>query len=195
MQTPARLVAATVLSLTLLATSACGDSGDDEATDSPTSGASSGDGGAGASDASDAPPATGAECAVEDIAVEGEFGVEPTISIPDDCAPPSELLSEDLVVGSGPAAEAGSNVEANYHLVTWSDRQVLDSSFARGAPFTVENLGQAMVIDGWNQGLIGIQKGTRRLLVVPPDLGYGQGGQGVQPNETLVFVIDAVSIS
>lgn len=194
MQTPARLVAAAVLSLTLLAASACGDSGDDEATDTPTAGASSSDDGA-PDTSSDAPPATGAECAVEDIAVEGEFGAEPTISIPDDCAPPSTLLSEDLVVGSGPAAEAGSNVEANYHLVTWSDRQVLDSSFARGAPFTVENLGQAMVIDGWNQGLMGIQKGTRRLLIVPPDLGYGQGGQGVQPNETLVFVIDAVSIS
>lgn len=192
MQTPARLVAAAVLSLTLLATSACGDSGDDEAADPQSPSVSSSDG---ATDSSEAPPATGAECTVEDISVEGEFGAEPTIGIPDDCSPPSTLLSEDLVTGSGPAAEAGSNVEANYHLVTWSDRQVLDSSFARGAPFTVENLGQAMVIDGWNQGLIGIQKGTRRLLVVPPDLGYGQGGQGVQPNETLVFVIDAVSIS
>ena len=36
--------------------------------------------------------------------------------------------------------------------------------------------------------------GTRRLLIIPPDLGYGQGGNGIQPNETLVFVTDAVSV-
>ncbi|WP_341351072.1 FKBP-type peptidyl-prolyl cis-trans isomerase [Nocardioides convexus] len=70
----------------------------------------------------------------------------------------------------------------------WTD------SFDRGQTFTVEPLGQAQVIAGWNQGLVGMQKGTRRLLVVPPDLGYGEGGQGVAPNETLVFVIDAVNV-
>ena len=99
------------------------------------------------------------------------------------------------MAGDGPAAEAGGTVETNYHLVTWSDGEVLDSSFERGETFPLENLGQAPVIDGWNQGLIGIEEGARRLLVVPPDLGYGQGGNGIKPDETLVFVIDAVSVS
>lgn len=182
MQTRVRLAAAALLSLSVLATSACGDDGEEKAADTSSS----------TPTGSSAPTA---ECTVDDITVEGDFGSAPTITIPDDCAPPSTLLSKDLVTGSGPAAKAGDTVETNYHLVTWSDKQVLDSSFERGETFPLENLGNAPVIDGWNQGLIGVQKGTRRLLVVPPDLGYGQGGNGVAPNETLVFVVDAVSIS
>ncbi|AIY18543.1 FKBP-type peptidyl-prolyl cis-trans isomerase [Pimelobacter simplex] len=184
MQTRARLVAAALVSLSVLATSACGDSGDDKASDTSS-----------ASPSDDAPAAAGEECTVDDIEVEGEFGAKPTITVPDDCTAPTTLLSKDLVTGTGPEAKAGDTVETNYHLVTWSNKQVLDSSFDRGQTFPLENLGSAPVIDGWNQGLIGVQKGTRRLLVVPPDLGYGQGGNGVAPNETLVFVVDAVSIS
>ncbi|WP_436699534.1 FKBP-type peptidyl-prolyl cis-trans isomerase [Nocardioides sp. BYT-33-1] len=194
MQTPARLVAAVVVSLSVLATSACGDSGEDKASDA-SSAATTSDGATTDGATSDAPAPSGEECAIDDITVEGAFGSTPTITVPDDCTPPVELLSKDLVTGSGPAAEAGDTVETNYHLVTWSNKQVLDSSFERGQTFPLEDLGNAPVIDGWNQGLIGIQEGTRRLLVIPPDLGYGQGGQGVEPNETLVFVVDAVSVS
>lgn len=181
MRTPVRLVAAAVLSLSVLATSACSDSGDEKAEDSTSSNSP---------DAS-----TGGECTADDIEVTGDFGATPTITIPDDCTPPATLLTKDLVTGSGPAAKEGDSVETNYHLMTWSDKQVLDSSFERGQTFVVEPLGQAQVITGWNQGLVGIQKGTRRLLVIPPDLGYGAGGNGIAPNETLVFVIDGVSIS
>lgn len=191
MQTPARLVAAAVLSLAVLATSACGDSGDSgdkDAKDNETTSEAT-------TDATGAPAATGAECTAEDVKVEGGFGDEPTITIPDDCSPPTTLISKDLVAGSGSGAENGATVLANYHLVTWSDKQVLDSSFTRGEPYPVENIGQAQVIEGWNQGLIGMKKGTRRLLIVPPALGYGPGGNGVQPDETLVFVIDAVDVS
>lgn len=191
MLTPARLAVASVLSLSVLALSACGDSGDETASDgSGASTESSTEASTGAST-----EASGVECTVEDIEVEGEFGATPTITLPEDCEPPTALLSTDLVVGTGPAAKAGDTVETNYHLVTWSDRQVLDSSFERGETFPLEDLGNAPVIDGWNQGLVGITEGSRRLLVVPPDLGYGQGGNGIAPNETLVFVVDAVSVS
>lgn len=193
MQTPARLVAAAALSLALFATSACGDSGDEDAKDNETSAAPTDPTSATTTETAEGAPA--AECKADDIEVEGDFGATPTITIPDDCSPPTTLVSKDLVAGSGPGAATGGNVEANYHLVTWSDKQVLDSSFTRGETFTVENLGMAQVIQGWNEGLVGIKKGARRLLIVPPDLGYGQGGNGIQPNETLVFVIDAVSIS
>jgi FKBP-type peptidyl-prolyl cis-trans isomerase len=52
------------------------------------------------------------------------------------------------------------------------------------------------VIAGWEKGLIGIEKGGRRKLTIPPELGYGAQGYppSIPPNETLVFVIDAVSI-
>lgn len=134
------------------------------------------------------------ECAATDIKVDGKFGAKPKVTIPDTCAPPTKLVVKDLSAGSGAVAKEGDTVQTNYLLVTWSDKQVLDNSFDRGEPFPIENLGHAQVIDGWNQGMIGIKQGGRRLLIIPPDLGYGQGGNGIQPNETLVFVVDAVKV-
>lgn len=134
-------------------------------------------------------------CTADDIEVDGDFGEKPEVTLPDDCTPPTELISKDLVAGEGPVAEAGSTLATDYLLVTWSDEQVLENSFDRGQPYPLENLGRAQVIEGWNEGLPGIKQGTRRLLIVPPDKGYGQGGNGVAPQETLVFVIDAVEVA
>lgn len=135
------------------------------------------------------------ECTAKDFKIEGGTGQKPRITVPKDCAAPSELLTVDLDEGSGRAVKAGDNVEVNYHLVAFSDGEQKDSSWDRGQTFTVENVGQAQVIDGWNEGLIGLKEGGRRLLVVPPDKGYGeQGTQGIEPNETLIFVIGAVKV-
>lgn len=136
---------------------------------------------------------TGAECTADDIVVIGGYGTAPKITIPDTCAPPTQLVVKDLVAGSGPGAAAGQPLTMNYSLVTWSDKKKLDSSFDRGKPFQL-TLGAGMVIPGWDEGLVGVQQGARRLLIVPPNLGYGKGGNGVKPNETLVFVTDAVAI-
>jgi len=133
-------------------------------------------------------------CTADDITVQGAFGKKPTVAIPDTCAPPAKLVTKDLSPGTGAVVQEGNTVQTDYLLVTWSDKKVLDTSFGR-APFPVQNVGHAQVIDGWNQGLIGMKQGGRRLLIVPPDLGYGQGGNGIQPNESLVFVIDAVTVT
>ena len=85
-----------------------------------------------------------------------------------------------------------------YDLVTWSDKQEVDSSWMHQPlqPFTVQPVGQAPVIQGWNDGLVGQKQGGRRLLIIPPDKGYGpQGNQGIKGNETLVFVVDAVTVT
>ncbi|MFD8101858.1 FKBP-type peptidyl-prolyl cis-trans isomerase [Nocardia fluminea] len=136
---------------------------------------------------------TGLECTADEVKVSGGFGEAPEITIPDTCDPPKTLIVKDLVAGSGPGAVAGQPLTMNYELVTWSDKQVLDSSFQRGKPFGL-TLGAGQVIQGWDEGLTGVQQGTRRLLIVPPNLGYGEGGNGVPPNETLVFVTDAVQV-
>ena len=143
-----------------------------------------------------APPAASGlpACTVDDIAVTGAAGGKPAIAIPDTCSPPAELLSKDLVVGDGPEVTEGVTMQTHYDLVTWSDKQELDSSWSRGEPFPLEDVGRAQVIDGWNEGLLGMRQGGRRLLVVPPDKGYGQGGNGIRPGETLVFVVDAVEV-
>jgi hypothetical protein len=134
-------------------------------------------------------------CTAEDITVTGAPGSKPTISVPDTCSPPKQLLSKDLAVGTGPEVTTGVTMQTHYDLVTWSDKQELDSSWSRGEPFPLENVGNAQVIDGWNEGLIGMKEGGRRLLVVPADKGYGQGGNGIRPGETLVFVVDAVKVT
>ncbi len=138
----------------------------------------------------------GDECTAEDFTVEGASGEKPEITVPKDCTPPSELVSLDLEEGSGAAVAEGDNVEVNYVLVGFSDGEQIQSSWEDGQTFTVENVGNAQVIDGWNEGLIGMKEGGRRLLVIPPDKGYGGAGSppDIGPNETLVFVIDSVNV-
>ena len=142
--------------------------------------------------ASSAAPST--PCKADDFKVTGDFGAAPKVEIPA-CKPTEELIIKDLVPGTGAEVKAGTTATVNYQLTTFSDKKVLDSSFERGQPFDVENVGQAPVIDGWNEGIVGLKEKGRRLLVVPPAKGYGRGGQGIKPNETLVFVIDGVKVT
>ncbi|MFC4376987.1 FKBP-type peptidyl-prolyl cis-trans isomerase [Nocardia halotolerans] len=180
MHSLARTLGIGLLALAAAATTACGtDSG---SADQPSTTATAG-----------ATASTGQECTAEDVQVNGGFGDPPEITIPDSCDPPTSLVVKDLVPGTGPGAEAGQSLTMNYALVTWSNKETLDSSFKRGKPFGL-TLGEGQVIEGWDQGLLGVQQGARRLLIVPPELGYGAGGQGVAPNETLVFVTDAVQV-
>jgi peptidylprolyl isomerase len=132
-----------------------------------------------------------------DVKVSGAAGQKPTVTVPDNCDPPTELKIQDVKEGSGPAAKEGDSVEVNYSGVAWSTKAQFDSSWNPGRkPFSVSPLGQAQVITGWNKGLVGAKAGGRRLLVIPPAQGYGARGQGqIKPNETLVFVVDVVSIN
>lgn len=115
---------------------------------------------------------------------------KPEIDFPGD-TPPTELVMEDLEVGEGDEAVAGSTVSAHYVGVAWSTGEEFDSSWNRGAPldFTV---GVGQVIQGWDQGLLGMRVGGRRRLVIPPHLGYGDRGAGeaIKGGETLIFVVD-----
>jgi peptidylprolyl isomerase len=110
-------------------------------------------------------------------------------------SPPRKLVKEDIVKGTGPGAKKGDTVVVHYVGMNFSNGQEFDASWDTGSPFPVQ-LGRGMVIAGWEQGLIGIKKGGRRKLTIPPELGYGAEGYppDIPPNETLVFVIDAISI-
>jgi peptidylprolyl isomerase len=109
--------------------------------------------------------------------------------------PPRKLVKQDIVKGKGPAAKPGDTVTVNYTGVNFSNGQEFDSSWDSGATFPVQ-LGAGMVIEGWDKGLVGVRKGGRRMLTIPPEMGYGSEGYppSIPPNETLVFVIDVVSI-
>lgn len=105
--------------------------------------------------------------------------------------PPAKLTVVDIVKGTGAAAAAGDTLTVDYAGSSWSTGKEFDASWNSGQPFPV-TLGQGQVIQGWEQGLLGMKQGGRRLLVIPPDLGYGSSGSGakIKPNETLLFVID-----
>jgi FKBP-type peptidyl-prolyl cis-trans isomerase len=101
----------------------------------------------------------------------------------------SGLIYEDLAVGEGAAAQAGDTVDVTYTGYL-TDGTVFDSNLESGEPFEFQ-LGAGYVIPGWDEGLVGMQVGGNRLLVIPPDLAYGStGSSGVIPaNATLTFSV------
>lgn len=106
---------------------------------------------------------------------------------------PTKLVSKDIVVGTGTAAKAGDKLVVHYTGVLFSNGQQFDASWDRGSPFSFA-LAPGNVIDGWTRGVEGMKVGGRRLLVIPPDLAYGDTGQGsIPPKSTLVFVIDLLN--
>ena len=140
------------------------------------------------------PAAPAATVPVQGPSPAGTFGTKPTVTVPPG-APPTQLQSTDLIVGTGPAAKAGDNVTVQYVGVAYSTKQQFDASWDRGQPFSF-GLGAGDVIKGWDQGVVGMKVGGRRELIIPPSLGYGASspGAGIAANDTLVFVVDMVKI-
>ena len=107
----------------------------------------------------------------------------------------------DIKKGAGPAIEAGQTAVVHYTGWLYSEGapenkgQKFDSSRDRNQPFDFE-LGAGMVIQGWDEGVEGMQVGGQRRLVIPPEKGYGAHGAGgvIPPNATLVFDVELVGI-
>lgn len=103
----------------------------------------------------------------------------------------------DVKDGVGPAAKNGDTVTVIYTGWLQSNGKKFDSSYDEGQKtFDVTPLGQAQVIPGWNEGLVGIKSGGTRRLIIPPALAYGASGSPpvIPPNSTLVFDVTAVAI-
>jgi peptidylprolyl isomerase len=119
-----------------------------------------------------------------------DLRTKPSVTVPDG-DPPTELVIEDLVVGTGKSARRGSLVRVDYVGVAWSTGEQFDASWDRGDAFRF-GIGRGEVIAGWDQGVAGMKVGGRRRITVPPELGYGDRGAGgvIAGGETLVFVVD-----
>jgi FKBP-type peptidyl-prolyl cis-trans isomerase FkpA len=114
---------------------------------------------------------------------------------------PSGLQYEDTISGSGETASAGHHVTVHY--TGWlhdagapqGRGQKFDSSKDRGDPFDFP-LGDGRVIRGWDEGVQGMQVGGTRVLLIPPELGYGARGAGgvIPPNATLVFEVELLGV-
>lgn len=152
--------------------------------------------------ASEGAPANG-ELSVSDCRALAQFPPEvtvpepltekPEVTVPE--APVEELQTTDLVTGEGRAVTAGDCVVVNYVGVGQSSGEQFDASYDRGQPF-VFPLGAGAVIEGWDAGVEGATIGTRRELIIPGDLAYGQGNPpGIEPDETLVFVVDVLGVA
>ncbi len=110
----------------------------------------------------------------------------------------SGLQYEDTVVGDGATAAAGQYVTVHYTgwLYEGGERGAkFDSSKDRGSAFSFD-LGAGRVIRGWDEGVQGMQVGGTRVLVIPPELGYGARGAGgvIPPNATLMFEVDLLQV-
>ena len=192
-----RYLLALPLLLAVLAFSACG--GDDSSSDESAATA------APTEEATQAPTEAPTETATPDassddsgsggaVKVTGKLGSKPTIKTPGG-DPPAKLVIKDIKKGTGKTAKAGSKVAVQYVGALWDDGSVFDNSWDRGQPFEF-GLGQQQVIPGWDQGVEGMKEGGRRLLTIPPDLGYGPQANGPIPaNATLVFVVDLEKVS
>ena len=124
-----------------------------------------------------------------------DLNEKPHVYVPPGEAPPADLVLEDLVVGDGPEATPGQNVNVHYVGVAWSTRQQFDASWDRGDIFSF-GLGQGQVITGWDEGVAGMKVGGRRRITIPPHKGYGKAGAGgvIKGNETLVFIVDLLGV-
>lgn len=124
--------------------------------------------------------------------VTGDFGDKPELGFPGD-GPAGSLQVRVLLEGDGPLVGTGDLLLANYLGQIW-DGEVFDNSYDRGAPSAFP-IGAGGVIQGWDTGLVGQHVGSRVLLSIPPDLGYGEAGNpaiNVTGDDTLAFVVDIV---
>lgn len=101
-----------------------------------------------------------------------------------------KVITTDLVVGDGTEATKGALVFVNY-VGRLEDGTIFDSTEKHGRPFQFV-VGTKKVIQGWNQGILGMRVGGKRKIYIPAALAYGdrQIGMNIKPNSNLIFEVD-----
>lgn len=121
----------------------------------------------------------------------------PAISVPSSFTDPTELVVQPLIEGDGDVVESGQTIAVKYS--GWlTDGTQFDSSW----PYEGEDsifmfdVGLGSVIEGWDTGLVGQTAGSRVLLVIPSEMGYGETGSGdtIPADSTLIFVVDILGV-
>lgn len=104
-----------------------------------------------------------------------------------------DLIIQDLEEGEGKEVEEGDLVTVHY-IGTLPNGMEFDNSFLAGQPFMF-TVGVGDVIEGWDTGILGMKPGGQRILIVPPELAYGDRSVGRVPADaTLVFAIELVDV-
>lgn len=130
---------------------------------------------------------------LEGVTLENPGGEKaPVLTTKTDEKAPPKLVAKTVIKGKGEKIKAGQNVLVQYVGKIWGSDVEFDSSWSRGIP-SIFQIGSGKVIKGWDQGLVGVPLGSRMLLSIPPDLGYGKEGTGqIKGTDTLVFAIDVL---
>ncbi len=103
------------------------------------------------------------------------------------------FTAQDTVVGTGELADRGDTVSTHY-VGALTNGRVFDSSIDRGVPIQFV-LGAGQVIRGWDEGLVGMRVGGKRILTISPDFGYGANAVGAIPaNSVLIFEVELVGV-
>lgn len=103
------------------------------------------------------------------------------------------LVIDDVRIGDGATVQEGDTVSVHY-IGSTRDGVQFDSSYVRGIPFEF-TVGEGKVIQGWEKGLIGMKVGGQRILVIPPEMAYGNRQvSSIPPNSPLVFAIELLAI-
>lgn len=127
--------------------------------------------------------------------VSADLDEQPVPALPDGVV--DTLGVVDIVEGEGEAAAAGDRVQVQYVGVLATDGTQFDASWDRGTPFDFV-LGRGSVIQGWDEGVLGMQVGGRRQLTIPSTMGYGDRGSAdgsIPAGSDLVFVVDLLSLT
>jgi peptidylprolyl isomerase len=119
----------------------------------------------------------------------------PTLTTKTGDRAPKELVNKTVIKGTGPLVKSGQTILVQYTGKIWGSDLQFDSSWERGEPVMFP-IGVGKVIKGWDQTLVGSTVGSRVLVTIPPELGYGKKGSGekIKGTDTLVFVIDVLGV-
>ncbi|WP_251092690.1 FKBP-type peptidyl-prolyl cis-trans isomerase [Streptomyces sp. Caat 7-52] len=142
---------------------------------------------------SSAPPPKIVDGPLPAITAGTKFGEKPTVA-KGSGEPSKNLAVRTVIAGSGRTVAENDFIRADYLGQIWDTGKVFDNSFDRKRPLVMQ-LAQGSIIDGWRYALQGKKTGSRIEIAVPPDLGYGKGGNaqaGIKGTDTLVFVIDVI---
>ncbi|MFD7460009.1 MULTISPECIES: FKBP-type peptidyl-prolyl cis-trans isomerase [unclassified Streptomyces] len=119
-------------------------------------------------------------------------GKAPSVEVPK-TDPPGKLVANYILEGDGATVGAEDSVLVQYKGVQWDNGKEFDSTYSRKA---LTSFSLQQVVKGWSQGLTGKKVGSRVLIVIPPDLGYGDNppeGSGIAKGATLVFTVDILA--
>ncbi|WP_411106390.1 FKBP-type peptidyl-prolyl cis-trans isomerase [Streptomyces sp. cmx-4-9] len=120
-------------------------------------------------------------------------GKEVSVTVPKDVAEPAKLVSNYIIEGEGAPVKDTDNVVVKFNGKTWKDDKTFESTYATDQTVTWPM--DQLSVKGLKEGIVGKKAGSRILLVIPPDMGFGDKEQGTIPaKSTLVFSLDILTV-